>query len=182
MGTAGKLNDNADITAPVFSYVPNDYGLYNMGGNVAEWVMDVYRPLSHEDANDFNAYRGNVYKTQVTDDEGAIAEKDSLGRVQYRDVSEDEASSRRNYKKADNIAYLDGDEPEYANYSYGSTSLINDKSRVYKGGSWKDRAYYMTPGTRRYLDEDQATDYIGFRCAMSRVGSPVGLGGKKNKK
>ena len=44
MGVAGNLNDNADITAPVRSYWPNDYGLYNMAGNVSEWVMDVYRP------------------------------------------------------------------------------------------------------------------------------------------
>ncbi len=181
MGTAGKLNDNADITAPVFSYVPNDYGLYNMSGNVAEWVMDVYRPLSHEDVTDFNSFRGNVYKTQVLDEEGAIGEKDSLGRIEYRDVTEEESAARRNYKKADNMSYLDGDEPEYSSYQYGSTTLINDKSKVVKGGSWKDRAYYMAPGVRRYLDEDQATDYIGFRCAMSRVGSPVGLGGQKRK-
>jgi len=49
MGIAGNLNDNADITAPVYSYWPNDYGLYNMAGNVSEWVMDVYRPLTNED-------------------------------------------------------------------------------------------------------------------------------------
>jgi formylglycine-generating enzyme required for sulfatase activity len=58
------------------------------------------------------------------------------------------------------------------------TSLINDKARVYKGGSWKDRAYYMGPGTRRFLDQRQSTAWIGFRCAMARVGSPVGLGSR----
>ncbi|MGC9352201.1 MAG: SUMF1/EgtB/PvdO family nonheme iron enzyme, partial [Mariniphaga sp.] len=42
MGMAGALNDNADISAPVFSYDPNDYGLYCMAGNVNEWVADVY--------------------------------------------------------------------------------------------------------------------------------------------
>jgi formylglycine-generating enzyme required for sulfatase activity len=181
MGVAGRLNDNADITAPIFSYVPNDYGLYNMAGNVSEWVSDVYRPLSHEDKTDFNPYRGNVYKTQVTDEEGAIAEKDSLGRVQYRDVTETEASTRRNYQKADNINFKDGDEIDYATYNSGTASLVSDKARVYKGGSWKDRAYYMAPGTRRFLDEDQATDFIGFRCAMARVGSPVGFTQKKKK-
>ena len=51
------------------------------------------------------------------------------------------------------------------------TSLINDKVRVYKGGSWKDREYWLDPAQRRYFPEDMATDYIGFRCAMSRVGS-----------
>ena len=53
MGVAGALNDNADITAPVYSYPPNDYGLYNMAGNVSEWVMDVYRPLSPDDKSEF---------------------------------------------------------------------------------------------------------------------------------
>jgi gliding motility-associated lipoprotein GldJ len=53
MGVAGSLNDGADVTAPVESYWPNDYGLYNMAGNVSEWVMDVYRPLSSEDFDEF---------------------------------------------------------------------------------------------------------------------------------
>jgi formylglycine-generating enzyme required for sulfatase activity len=59
-------------------------------------------------------------------------------------------------------------------YDYSVTSMLNDKARVYKGGSWKDRQYWISPGSRRYLDEQQSTDHIGFRCAMTRVGSPVG--------
>ena len=35
MGVAGDLNDGAAIPAPVGSYWPNDYGLYNMAGNVS---------------------------------------------------------------------------------------------------------------------------------------------------
>ena len=51
------------------------------------------------------------------------------------------------------------------------TSLITDEVRVYKGGSWKDRAYFLDPAQRRYLPQYIATDYIGFRCAMTRLGS-----------
>ena len=40
MGLAGSLNDAADVTAPVKSYWPNGYGLYNMCGNVSEIVAD----------------------------------------------------------------------------------------------------------------------------------------------
>jgi len=197
MGIAGRLNDNADVTAPVYSYWPNDFGLYNMAGNVSEWVMDVYRPLSNDDRDDFRAFRGNVYKTLETDDEGYVAEKDSLGHLVYRDVTEGDNIDRRNYRSSDNINFLDGDyesatsavnwseEPEDDEklesqymYDYSIYSMINDKARVYKGASWKDRAYYMNPGTRRFLDEKQRTDYIGFRCAMDRVGSPVGFGGQ----
>ena len=188
MGVAGYLNDNADIPAPVHSYWPNDYGLYNMAGNVSEWVKDAYKPLSPEDVSDFNPYRGNVFKTQERDDEGAIQEKDSLGRIRMRDVTEAENIDRRNYTKSDNINYLDGSLNEATKdsmdikYEYGKSSMLNDKARVYKGGSWKDRAYWMSPGARRFLDEKQSTNYIGFRCYMVRVGSPVGLGTKPKTK
>ena len=57
----------------------------------------------------------------------------------------------------------------------GMTSLISDRSRVYKGGGWNDRMYWMSPGARRYLDERKARENIGFRCAMTRVGSPGGF-------
>jgi gliding motility-associated lipoprotein GldJ len=188
MGAAGYLNDRADIPTDVSSYWPNDYGLYCMAGNVNEWVKDVYRPLSMEDDDDFRAFRGNVFKTQLREEEGEIAEKDSLGRIIWRDVTEEENTQRRNYKKADNINFLDGDysssifysQDEYNTsgdkakkrmYEWGATSLINDEAHVYKGGSWKDRAYWLVPGTRRYLDAEQSTDDIGFRCAMTRVGT-----------
>ena len=55
-------------------------------------------------------------------------------------------------------------------YDYGNTTLISDRTRVYKGGSWKDRLLDY-PGTRRFLDQSQSSDCIGFRCAnMDRVG------------
>ncbi len=34
------LNDYSDITAPTISYWPNNYGLYNMAGNVCEMVAE----------------------------------------------------------------------------------------------------------------------------------------------
>jgi gliding motility-associated lipoprotein GldJ len=301
MGVSGNLNDNADVTCPVYAYWPNDYGLYNMAGNVSEWVMDVYRPVSNEDYDEFRPFRGNVFQTKVLNSGGQIDEKldevmydidgiksyltdfeakrggriDSLetlllkqindmvdqalelqakkqhveasrrvreifdnvfddfdaqvqsdpnmaeyrieispmlrkgmsdyvinnpGNLKWRDVVQEENLKRRNYKIADNIDFLDGDIKSSVKYSdpttvtkenedivmYGSkpdpdlkqtapTSLISDKSRVYKGGSWRDRAYWLSPGTRRFLDEDLATATIGFRCAMTRVGSPVGM-------
>lgn len=324
MGVAGKLNDNADVTAPVYAYWPNDYGLYHMGGNVSEWVMDVYRPLSTEDFDDFRPYRGNVFKTKVLNTEGAVADKldevmydvpgikeylvdfraerenrkagvvtdsldfylldelDSLvgqalelyhdgrkldasvaireimetnipdiadkvqstpglenfqyelvpkikkgisefsvntpGNLKIRNVTREENLDRRNYQDADYIDHLDGDlqssmyysnsdvisginefnsqnqvaernrsgqNPNWIVYQNGGkgdqkpTTLIGDNSRVYKGGSWKDRAYWMNPGTRRYYDEHRSTNFIGFRCAMTRVGSPTGINAKR---
>jgi len=197
MGVAGALNDNADICAPVLSYWPNDFGLYCMAGNVNEWVQDVYRSSSFDDVDEFRPFRGNVFQTIERDEEGNVAEKDSLGRLRYRDVTEAEAFGRRNYRRADNINYLDGDKSsslQYRNedatdepgsnrmYQQGGSidkgdwySLVNDHARVYKGGGWKDRAYWLAPGSRRYLDEKMSQSDLGFRCSMIRVGSPEGF-------
>ncbi|EMR02897.1 gliding motility lipoprotein GldJ [Cesiribacter andamanensis] len=121
-GIAGKLNDGAMITAYIYEFPPNDFGLYNMAGNVNEWVQDVYRPLSFREFDDLNPVR--------------------------RD------------------GWLD----EESNYDQ-ENSMVNDRARVYKGGSWKDIAYWLSPGTRRYLEEDSATATIGFRCAMISAGT-----------
>lgn len=59
-------------------------------------------------------------------------------------------------------------------YGYGQTTLISDKSRVVKGGGWNDRPYWLSPGTRRFLEEDQASSSIGFRCAMTHYGASDG--------
>jgi formylglycine-generating enzyme required for sulfatase activity len=374
MGVAGALNDAADITAPVDSYWPNDYGLYHMAGNVSEWVMDVYRPLSHEDFDEFRPFRGNVFTTKVLGNDGSIdeksgiiiydvhgikeylhefervrfqrisaqthdpfntdtssimfpgmntnvrsrndinyynnppeqvylsksKEKDSMellllqelnrvvdlaiaaaddqfymeaseiiqtnifdglfdgvdprfirtdnvgneypleiipmlrkgmsdyivntpGNLKWRQVTAEENIDRDNYKNSDYKDYNDGDfessiyyqsneatDPEgdrkgkindgirdeslvmyqndheafdltggpiYGNERTGwPTTLISDQSRVYKGGSWRDRAYWIVGSNRRYLHEDKSTATIGFRCAMDRLGSPKGLG------
>ena len=40
--TLDGYNDDYPVTAPVDSFEPNALGLFNMGGNVAEWVHDVY--------------------------------------------------------------------------------------------------------------------------------------------
>jgi gliding motility-associated lipoprotein GldJ len=200
MGTAGALNDGADATAPVHAYWPNDYGLYNMAGNVSEWVMDVYRPNSHNDVGEFNPFRGNYYMTKKLLEDGTIAERDSVGLIPQVPVSDFKNDRRRNYRQADNINYLDGDwasltqlekwvpgenKNDQTNematnemYRKGAAqaevySLVGDHARVYKGGSWKDIAFWMGAAQRRYLDEDESTDYIGFRCAMDRLGSPT---------
>ena len=60
------MNDKADITAPVRQYPPNDFGLYNMAGNVNEWVEDTYRQTSFEEFDDFNPFRGNIYTDKNT--------------------------------------------------------------------------------------------------------------------
>jgi gliding motility-associated lipoprotein GldJ len=329
MGLAKDLNDVADISSPVNSFWPNEYGLYCMAGNVNEWVNDVYRNLTFEDMDDFRPFRGNVFtEYQIivdprSGDMELTPEAESYfeytGKILKKPVRDEQVFSRENYTTADNRNYLDGDlesliprggavdgywnedqrfeiqsnevrinDPvdstltvenvgeiypgatlisggsevllpngirvdlqnrtytlpaghekmpdgsvvmpdgsmilsggrlqladgsivypdrffknqtskmyksgnwgEYGEWGFGEfnqanpktnkgdgsskdrmSTLITDRSRVYKGGSWKDVPYWMSPGTRRYLDEKMSRDDIGFRCAMDRVGSP----------
>ncbi|MDG1929800.1 MAG: gliding motility lipoprotein GldJ [Flavobacteriaceae bacterium] len=204
-GVAGWSSDNADITAPVRSFSPNSFGLYGMGGNVAEWVADVYRPIINNDVSDLNYYRGNLYMKPAINQEGntkiveeviidtmpnnKLAVKALPGDVVFSEIDEKDSQLRINFNEAYNTDYLDGDVQSNPNgdanemYKFAVNekgdqikeqekvkSLISDQTRVVKGGSWKDRAYWLDPAQRRYLPEFMAADYIGFRCAMSYLG------------
>ena len=178
MGTAGGLNDRAAIPGPVTSFFPNGFGLYNMSGNVSEWVGDVYRPLTPVDEDDFNPYRGNVFQKFYKNSSGEY-ERDTIGRLKKVNISDSETINRRNYHRADVMNVLDGDSSSGVTYIYGVNTLISDRSRVVKGGSWFDMPYWLSPGARRFLQEDQSSNTIGFRCAMTRLGSPEGNGFKE---
>ena len=148
-GIAGKLNDGAMLTTYVYDYPPNDFGLYNMAGNVNEWVQDVYRPLSFQDMEDFNPVRRDGF---LDPESGYDAEYSFIGNEE--DYTEESAAA--------------------AGISVGEFNAENPpkrRMRVYKGGSWQDVAYWMSPGTRRSLMEDSATSTIGFRCAMIHAGT-----------
>ncbi len=192
MGVAGDLNDGGDITVPVMSYGPNDFGLYNMAGNVNEWVNDVYRQLSFEDFEDFNPFRGNVFMdNQYENTEGRVLAKDKYGRpikvpakaprkqtweeLQAQRGSEDQSSSYQYDAR--------GADDEEMKELYGKTTLVNNKSRVFKGGSWNDRAYWLNPATRRFMQQDESNAMTGFRCAMTMVGNVFGptQGAAKNR-
>lgn len=182
MGIAGALNDNADIAAPIKSYLPNDFGLYCMAGNVNEWVFDVYRPLSFRDMAEFQPVRGNIFTVPRRNENG------DFQRNQYGEMLYDTIADYRNFQDGDpNSQLIEGNnwldvqdnrtedmyiQDERQGYF---SSLIGDDVRVYKGGSWKDRPYWLTPGSRRYLQQNQSQNDLGFRCAMTRVGSPGGF-------
>jgi formylglycine-generating enzyme required for sulfatase activity len=185
MGMAGALNDAADITADVFSYMPNDYGLYCMAGNVNEWVADVYRPLSPIDVEEFQPYRGNIITHYQRNENGQII-FDNFGQPVI-----DTIIDYRNYRDGDYMSNLilgsdwSSGKPTPKNNSTTTekmylqskeggiiSSTITDRIRVYKGGSWRDRPYWLSPGARRYLNEWESTDDLGFRCAMTHLGPP----------
>lgn len=190
MGTAGALDDRGLYTVSVDSYFPNDFGLFNMAGNVNEWVYDVYRATSFEDLSEYSAFRGNVYEDMVSDGEdengNPLFVVDSLGRIQTQIA---ENGDRRNNRDGDPMSRiitdfpLEGDTTGLAYILQGRdlkidptdvlAPNINDQTRVYKGGSWKDRVYWLSSSSRRFLHQKQRRNDIGFRCAMSMIGETV---------
>lgn len=196
-GVGGYLNDKADITAPVRAYQPNDFGLYNMAGNVNEWVQDTYRQTSSEETDDFNPFRGN----QFTNKRLADAAKGQYAKDKYGRPIKDPAKANKKMTYAELTASQQQGQgtqaaaaqgaastnvlagkpytPDMRGYGdtvntslYGTTTLVSDKSKVYKGGSWNDMAYWLNPATRRFMNQDDASAEVGFRCAMTMVGAP----------
>lgn len=94
-------------TTEVRSFDPNNFGLYNMSGNVAEWTDAAYDKSSYEFVSTMNPNVNDPINTR----------------------------------------------------------------KVYRGGSWKDVAYYIQLGTRNYEYGDSARSYIGFRTVQDYMGT-----------
>ncbi|TAE50482.1 MAG: gliding motility lipoprotein GldJ [Bacteroidetes bacterium] len=145
-GDGHHYTDGYMITAPVLEFFPNDFGLYNMSGNVAEWTQDTYRILSFEDVEDFNPYR----------------------RKGATEIRPDEWLNDTRYDNEMSLLFNQDDNAPVG----ASPDARFDNVKVYRGGSWYDIAYYLSPGARRFFDADSSSAMIGFRCAMIRTGSP----------
>ena len=201
-----EINDNEDgkmITEAIFKssaifkddYLEYRFKDYQQDPNVTAWILTLRNGLSEF----VNETRGQQRWRNVTEDENA-------GRLNYRkddyinylDGDLESSIYYNNQKTIEDINAGKRDpkmsvyQSEFENYdlqgkeinsgvSGWPTTLISDKSRVYKGGSWADRAYWLSPGNRRFLDEDKATALIGFRCAMDRLGSSRANSKKKKK-
>lgn len=172
-GIGGYGNDGSAITSDVKKYQSNEFGVYGMYGNVAEWTADVYRPIIDDEANDFNYFRGNVYESYINnseggyekyDEEGVIFDTINSGSLVYRSLP-------GKYKKQieeDNINYRDGDRmsslnprPENSDeYNYSGDVVAVDSlgnpvmgSGVMAARESTTGEMYNAPRRRFYVDE-----------------------------
>lgn len=145
-----KFNDDGFLfTAPVKSYPPNQNKIYDLAGNVSEWVLDsrenieVYTNLMLENPNLAFNFAYNQLKTKF------------LG----LDTNYQSGIDQVNEYLSERI-------------SYENHLNNNTPARVVKGGSWAESPIYLMPGTSSFFLENSSSAKIGFRVAMDRVGSP----------
>lgn len=173
------FSDNTSITAPSESYPPNSYGIYNMSGNVSEWVTDVlYLAVSGiKDDELLNAFRENSSAaakekpdfSRIVDfykEKGVHAAADfmlsEMKRLKLNEhlISEADLS---NYKKQVLIPFV-------TDYIRFAQNIPEDNSfRIVKGGSWFDGPYSLQIGARHCLQQQKSSARVGFRLAMNKI-------------
>lgn len=102
----GRGNYSADgglYTVRADAYWPNDYGLYNMSGNVAEWTLSPYQAGSYNAVSDMSpAVNNNIKETDPT-----WWKRKSVRGGSWRDVASMLQVSARDYEFPDTAqAYI----------------------------------------------------------------------------
>jgi hypothetical protein len=139
----------------------------------------VYRETSFEEMTEYNPFRGNIYSRLKLDENG----KPIMTAYGCLEIEYDPADDKRNFRDGDPTSLFDTDYPldtlnltpeQKENVKYDPSDIliprVNDRTRVYKGGSWNDRIYWLNPTTRRFMDQSESSSTVGFRCAMSMLG------------
>jgi len=82
-GRGNYAEDGGQTTVPVTAYFPNDYGLYNMAGNAAEWTETAYYPQAYSHVHDLNP---DIKYDAAEDDPKALKRKVIRG-GSWKDIS-----------------------------------------------------------------------------------------------
>ncbi|MDR1592850.1 MAG: formylglycine-generating enzyme family protein [Prevotellaceae bacterium] len=89
--------DGFSRTSPVAQYEPNDFGLYDMAGNVAEWINDAYDENAYEATHDLVP----TYHQQVTKKDKASKKRKVVRGGSWKDVSYFLQTGARDYNYMD---------------------------------------------------------------------------------
>ena len=182
-GMAGNVSEwVADVYRPIIDEEANDFNYYR--GNVYS------KPQITRDGKITTIDRENFKDQFQVMENGRLKIFKLPGEIASEELSEDDLR-RINYTRAENRDFQDGDNESTREFASSSSSLnrpmysdptltksastkrltlISNEARVYKGGSWLDRSYYLDPAQRRFYPEYFATNFIGFRNAMSYMG------------
>lgn len=91
------VDDGGFHTVTVTSYSPNDYGLYCMAGNVAEWTSNAYDESAFEFAHDMNM----DYTYEAKDDDAPTLKRKVIRGGSWKDIGYFIQTSTRSYEYQD---------------------------------------------------------------------------------
>ena len=182
-GMAGNVSEwVADVYRPIIDEEANDFNYYR--GNVYS------KPQITREGKITTIDRENFKDQFQVMENGRLKIFKLPGEIASEELTEDDLR-RINYTRSENRDFQDGDSESTREFASSSSSLnrpmysdptltksastkrltlISNEARVYKGGSWLDRSYYLDPAQRRFYPEYFATNFIGFRNAMSYMG------------
>lgn len=91
------VDDGGFHTVPAASYSPNDYGLYCMSGNVAEWTSNAYDESAYNFAHDLNM----DYVYEAKDDDPPVLKRKVIRGGSWKDIGYYLQTSTRSYEYQD---------------------------------------------------------------------------------
>ncbi|MCQ2227957.1 MAG: SUMF1/EgtB/PvdO family nonheme iron enzyme [Bacteroidales bacterium] len=91
------VDDGAASTTVVASYAPNDYGLYDMAGNVAEWTSSAFDESAYAYTHDFNP----DYKYNARPDESHVMKRKVIRGGSWKDIAYYMQCGTRTYEYQD---------------------------------------------------------------------------------
>lgn len=157
-GIGGFGNDGSAITSDVKKYPSNEFGIYGMFGNVAEWVADVYRPIIDDEASDFSYFRGTQIKDYIDNGSGGHLtygeddiEFDTMdnGKLVYKALpgqyKKEVVEDFRNYRDGDAMSSLD------------ANVTVDDSSNYTPLYNSPERKFYVDAKGRVILEKDAET-------------------------
>lgn len=77
------VDDGGIYPIIVAHYAPNDYGLYDMAGNVSEWCTDAFKPSGYNFAHDLNP----VYEYDAKDNDSPSFKRKVIRGGSWKDIS-----------------------------------------------------------------------------------------------
>jgi sulfatase modifying factor 1 len=91
------VDDGAVYATKVASYEPNEYGLYDMAGNVSEWTSTAYQPSSYLFTHDLNPN----YEYNATPQDPPVMKRKVIRGGSWKDIAYFLQTSTRDYEYQD---------------------------------------------------------------------------------
>jgi len=94
----GNYADDGGVTSvPVGTYQPNEYGLYDMSGNVAEWTLSAYDESSYVFSHDLNP----DYRYNARPDDPPVMKRKVVRGGSWKDIAYYLQNATRSYEYQD---------------------------------------------------------------------------------